>query len=87
LISFAKIDGQLHGPGHVFSRAAGDAMPERVQTPERVGTDDSFEMRLKCSPLFEEIENHIHKTNIPLMSAGNFIVSSRRKSDPPVGDQ
>jgi hypothetical protein len=72
LISFAKIDGQLHGPGHVFCRAAGDAMPERasVQTPEHAGPGDGFELKqLKGGPLFIEIDDHIEKSSVPLMTA------------------
>jgi hypothetical protein len=74
LLDFARIDGEVQGPGHVFSRSAGDVMPERVsvQTSERVGPSDGFELKLKCSPLFEEIDDHIEKSSVPLMTAMPF---------------
>jgi hypothetical protein len=71
LLRSARIDGEIQGAGYVFTRADGDPMPERVDVlaPDHVGPDDRFEMALKCSPLFEEIDDHVHgESSVPLMA-------------------
>lgn len=82
LLQSARIDGEVHGPGHTFTREAGDPMPERMpdRAPDHVGPDDECEMKLKCMPLFvEEIEGPARETTLPLMTAmpygGSDVVS------------
>jgi hypothetical protein len=71
LLDFARIDGEVQCPGHIFTRADGDAVPERVsaQTPEPMGAGDGFEPKqLKRGPLFIEIGDGPREPAVPLMT-------------------
>jgi hypothetical protein len=45
-------------------------MPERVAAPapDYMGSDNRFEMKQKCSPLFEEIKDQRDVSSVPLMT-------------------